>query len=395
MIPTVSTLPLTFRDPALAHALTTRLADLVAKAERPLAVMHVCGSHEQAIARYGLRSRLPAGLEILMGPGCPVCVTDAPEVDQAVALAQSGLHIVTYGDMMRVPGTTLSLDEARAMGAKVTVIYAATQALELARQYAQSPLIFFATGFETTAVATAAILANTANPQPDNLFVLSAHKWVPAAMEVVATLPDSRIDGYLAAGHAATITGSDIFEPFVARYRRPVVIAGFEPLDILAGLVVLVEQLIANQHRLINAFPRCVSPAGNARAMALLNRVFEMGNGEWRGIARVPNGNLHLRPEYARFDASLHFASRLTPTGIAPTHGGLDPELIALRQDSSACLCGKIMSGSATPSDCKLFGTRCRPEHPVGACMVSTEGACRIWLEHDLVAPPHSPPRST
>lgn len=393
MTPTASTLPLTFRDPAQAHALTNRLAALVAQAERPLAVMHVCGSHEQAIARYGLRSCLPPGLEVLMGPGCPVCVTDAPEVDQAVALAQSGLHIVTYGDMMRVPGTTLSLDEARAMGAKVTVIYAATQALELARQQAHSPLIFFATGFETTAVATAAILANTASPPPDNLFVLSAHKWVPAAMEVVATLPDSRIDGYLAAGHAATITGSDIFEPFVARYRRPVVIAGFEPLDILAALVVLVEQLVANQHQLINAFPRCVSTAGNTRAMALLNRVFEVGDGEWRGIARVPHGNLRIRPEYARHDASLHFAASLIPT-----HGGLDPELVALRQGvggTGACLCGKIMSGSATPSDCGLFGTRCRPEHPVGACMVSTEGACRIWLEHDLAAPPRMQPRPT
>lgn len=389
MTHTSSTLPLTFRDPALAHALTTRLADLVSKADRPLAVMHVCGSHEQAIARYGLRSRLPPGLEVLMGPGCPVCVTDAPEVDQAVALAQSGLHVLTYGDMMRVPGSTLSLDEARAQGAKVTVIYAATQAVEIARQNPDTPTLFFATGFETTAVATAAILSNR---PPDNLFVLSAHKWVPAAMEVVATLPDSRIDGYLAAGHAATITGSALFEPFVARYGRPVVIAGFEPLDILAALVLLVELLIRNQQVLVNAFPRCVSPAGNTRAMALLNRVFEVGDGEWRGIARVPHGNLRLRPEYARHDASLHFAASLIPT-----HHGLDPELVALRQGvggTGACLCGKIMSGSATPSDCKLFGTRCRPEHPVGACMVSTEGACRIWLEHDL-ATPRTQPRPT
>jgi hydrogenase expression/formation protein HypD len=390
---TPSTLPLSFRDPAQAQALTTRLAELVARSDRPLAVMHVCGSHEQAIARYGLRSRLPAGLEVLMGPGCPVCVTDAPEVDEAVALATSGLHILTYGDMMRVPGSTLSLDEVRAQGAKVTVIYAATQAVEVAHQHPDSPIVFFATGFETTAVATAAILANTANPPPDNLFVLSAHKWVPAAMEVVASLPDSRIDGYLAAGHAATITGSEIFEPFVQRYGRPVVIAGFEPLDILAALVVLVEQLIRHQQVLVNAFPRCVSRAGNTRAMALLNRVFEMGDGDWRGIARVPNGNLRLRPEYARYDASLHFQTHLaSPTthpslSSTPSTATIPPELLALRQDTSACLCGKIMTGAATPSDCRLFGTRCRPEHPVGACMVSTEGACRIWLEHDLARP--------
>lgn len=370
-----STRPLTFRDPALARALTTRLADLVSRADRPLAVMHVCGSHEQAIARYGLRSCLPEGLEVLMGPGCPVCVTDAPEVDQAVALAQSGLHVVTYGDMLRVPGSSMSLDEARAQGARVTVIYAATQAVAMARNSTE-PIIFFATGFETTAVATAAILS--AAP-PSNLFVLSAHKWVPAAMEVIAALPDSHIDGYLAAGHAATITGADIFEPFVARYKRPVVIAGFEPLDILGALVLLVEQLIRNQQVLVNAFQRCVSPGGNTRAMALLNRVFAMGDGHWRGIANVPHGNLVLRPEYANHDASQVFDERLVPTT-----GGIDPELLALRRDTAACLCGRIMSGSARPDDCGLFGTRCRPEFPVGACMVSTEGACRIWLEHGL-----------
>lgn len=368
---------LTFRDPDQARALTERLHRLVDQAGRPLTVMHVCGSHEQAIARYGLRARLPAALQVLMGPGCPVCVTDAPEVDQAVALAQAGLHVLTYGDMLRVPGSALSLDEARAQGARVSVIYAATQAVALARQSAE-PVVFFATGFETTAVATAAIL--TQDPPP-NLRVLSAHKWVPAAMEVIAALPESRIDGYLAAGHAATITGSDLFLPFVERVGRPVVIAGFEPLDILAALVLLVEQLVQGEHRLVNAFPRCVRPEGNTRAMALLRRVFTLGDGEWRGIAQVPGGNLRLRPEYAPFDASVAFAA------LTPAVRGLDPELLALRQDAAACRCGAILSGSARPDDCALFGTRCRPEHPVGACMVSTEGACRIWLEHGLATP--------
>jgi len=369
---------LTFRNQAQAQALTARLAELVRRADRDLTVMHVCGSHEQAIARYGLRARFPERLHVLMGPGCPVCVTDAPEVDQAVALAQSGLHVLTYGDMLRVPGTRISLDEARAMGARVTVIYAATQALEIARASAE-PVVFFATGFETTAVATAAILASAV---PANLFVLSAHKWVPAAMEVVASLPDSRIEGYLAAGHAATITGSALFEPFVARFMRPVVIAGFEPLDILAALVMLVDLLVNDKHELVNAFPRCVTEGGNARAIEHLWRVFAMGDGEWRGIARVPNGNLMLRPEYAKNDATRVFERHIAPCG-----DGVDPALLALRQDASACRCGAIMSGSARPDECALFGTGCRPEHPVGACMVSTEGACRIWLEHGLAHP--------
>jgi hydrogenase expression/formation protein HypD len=378
---------LTFRDPTLAEALFERLARQCARTDRELTVMHVCGSHEQAMARYGLRARLPANLRVLMGPGCPVCVTDAPEVDQAVALARAGFHVLTYGDMLRVPGSSLSLDDARALGARVTVIYAATQAVDIAR-CSDGPIIFFATGFETTAVATAALLADPANPPPPNLFVLSAHKWVPAAMEIVASLPDSHIEGYLAAGHAATITGSNLFEPFVARHRRPVVIAGFEPLDMLAALVLLVEQLVENRAELVNAFSRCVTPTGNARALKLLETVFETDSGQWRGIAQVPHGNLALRPEYANHDASKVFAEHIDAARLDPEApsalGPVSAQLVELRRDSSACRCGAIMSGSASPMDCALFGTACRPEHPVGACMVSTEGACRIWLEHGL-----------
>lgn len=391
-----------FRDREQARALRNRLARAVdralsAKAARArghesdavtsaapsetISVMHVCGSHEQAIARYGLRHDLPEGLRILMGPGCPVCVTDAPEIDEAVALARAGVHVLTYGDMLRVPGSTLSLDEARAMGARVTVIYAATQAVEIART-SREPVVFFATGFETTAVATAAIL--THDP-PENLLVLSAHKWVPAAMEVVAALPDSHIEGYLAAGHAATITGAKVFEPFVARHRVPVVIAGFEPLDILAGLVLLVEQLANGRAALENAFTRCVTDAGNTRAMALLNAVFALDAGEWRGIANVPHGNLILRDGFARHDARRVLAHHLgTDDATTPTPTGVPEELLAWRRDSAACQCGAIMSGRSRPDACPLFGTTCRPEHPVGACMVSSEGACRIWLEHGL-----------
>jgi hydrogenase expression/formation protein HypD len=253
--------PLQFRDPERGAALLRRLERAVERAVArlggPVSVMHVCGSHEQAIARYGLRARLPAGLDLRMGPGCPVCVTDAPEIDAAVALARSGLPVLTYGDMLRVPGTEMSLEDARAAGARVEVLYAATQAVEIARA-TPGPVVFFATGFETTAVTTAALLL-AAPPPPENLFVLSAHKWVPAAMEIVASDRRSRIAGYLAAGHAATITGFGLFEPFVARHGKPVVVAGFEPLDILAGLALLVEQIADGVARVENAFPRCVS----------------------------------------------------------------------------------------------------------------------------------------
>lgn len=356
-----------FRDVARGRALQARLDRLLGETERQVTVMHVCGSHEQAIARYGLRSRFPSNLRVQMGPGCPVCVTDAPEIDAAVALAQRGHRLLTYGDMLRVPGQAMSLEDARAAGARVEVIYAATQAAEIARASAE-PVIFFATGFETTAVATAAVLL--ADPPP-NLFVLSAHKWVPAAMEVVAADPDSAIEGYLAAGHAATITGHGLFEPFVRRHRRPVVVAGFEPLDLLSGLVLLVEQVLAGEAQVVNAFPRCVSEGGNRRALEALFRVFGMDDGEWRGIARVPRGDLRLSPEFSAHDASARFAAELAAA----------PPAVA-RAEAAACRCGAIMTGRMQPTDCRLFGVECRPSTPVGACMVSTEGVCRIWHEH-------------
>jgi hydrogenase expression/formation protein HypD len=360
---------LEFRDVEKGRRLQARLERAMARAGRPVTVMHVCGSHEQAIARYGLRARFPEHLHVQMGPGCPVCVTDAPEIDACVALARRGLRVLTYGDMLRVPGGGASLEDARAEGARVEVIYAATQAREIARA-TEEPVVFFATGFETTAVATAAVLL--ADPPP-NLFVLSAHKWVPAAMEVVAAAPDSKIEGYLAAGHAATITGYGVFEPFVAKHGRPVVVAGFEPLDLLSGLVLLVEQVLEAKAEVVNAFPRCVTREGNRRALDALARVFETGDGEWRGIARVPDGDLRLRPEYAAHDATVRFAAELAS---APP--------VAERALAAECRCGRIMMGLERPTDCRLFGKECRPEAPVGACMVSTEGVCRIWHEHGV-----------
>ncbi len=358
--------PLSFRDVQRGQALQARLCQVVAKASRPLTVMHVCGSHEQVIARYGMRQSFPPDLHVQMGPGCPVCVTDAPDIDAVIGLADAGLHVLTYGDMLAVPGSTGSLSDARTRGARVDVIYAATQALTIARSE-KDPVVFFATGFETTAVATAAILLQD---PPPNLFVYSAHKWVPAAMEIVARLPESPIEGFLAAGHAATITGSALFESFVETYRRPVVIAGFEPLDVLSGLICLVECIRDRRCDVVNAYPRCVTRSGNQRALAVLHRVFQMGDGPWRGIAQIPGGELELRAEFADHDARRRF-SKLLATAARSTH----------KPPSDACRCGAIMTGMAQPTDCAHFGQSCRPESPIGACMVSSEGPCRIWFE--------------
>jgi hydrogenase expression/formation protein HypD len=377
---------LKFRDPARAKELRDALDRVTAAVGRaPVSIMHVCGSHEQAIAKFGLRASFPKGLDVIMGPGCPVCITDLPEVDEAVVLASSGVRVATYGDMLRVPGTVESLGDAKAKGATVDVVYSVAQAVELARR-SDEDVVFFASGFETTAVATAAVLL--AEPPP-NFSVLSAHKYIPPVMEIVAEMPETRIEGFLAAGHAATITGWGVFERFVERHGIPVVVAGFEPLDILAGLVQLVELIRDETPRVVNAYPRCVTREGNRPAQEMLWKVFRPVGGRWRGIAHVPNGNLRLRDEWARFDARKRFEIDLTRFwDYAPA---------ALTQE---CICGDIMAGISSPSNCRLFGKECLPESPVGACMVSSEGTCKIWHQYgghpdlsDLSADPRPGPK--
>jgi len=355
---------LQFRDPALARSLAATLEKLMDDIGRPVAVMHVCGSHEQAIARFGLRSLFPKTLEVIMGPGCPVCVTDVPEVDEGVVLARQGVRIATFGDMLRVPGTVQSLADAQASGANIDVVYSPRQAVELARK-TDEEVVLFATGFETTAVATAAVILDD---PPPNFSVLSAHKYIPPVMEIVAEMPGSRVEGFLAAGHAATITGSAVFEAFVERHKVPVVVAGFEPMDILAGLVEMLELIRNGTPRVANMFPRCVSREGNLVAQRQLWRVFHPVGGRWRGIAHVPNGNLRLRDEFAYVDARKRFTIDL------PGLWDYAPPALA-----GQCICGDIMAGIRNPRDCRLFNRECVPENPVGACMVSNEGTCKIW----------------
>jgi hydrogenase expression/formation protein HypD len=360
--------PLKFRDPARAQALAAALDRATRDIGRqPVSVMHVCGSHEQAIARFGLRAVFPKDLNVIMGPGCPVCITDVPEVDEAIALARQGVHIATYGDMLRVPGSSRSLADAQAEGGRIHVVYSVGQALDLARSTAEE-VVFFATGFETTAVTTAAVVLGSV---PANFSILSAHKYIPPVMEIVAEMPDSRVEGFLAAGHAAAITGWGIFEDFVARHRTPVVVAGFEPLDILAGLLRLVELVRDREAAVVNMFPRCVTRPGNLRAQEQLWKVFRPIGGRWRGIAHVPNGNLRLKDEWAHVDARRRFRIDLT------TLWDQAPPALAHQ-----CICGDIMAGIACPTDCRLYGTSCVPDSPVGACMVSSEGTCRIWHQY-------------
>jgi hydrogenase expression/formation protein HypD len=356
---------LKFRDPVRAKGLAETLQRVVADIARPVSVMHVCGSHEQAIARFGLRTAFPKSLQVIMGPGCPVCVTDCPEIDEAVWLARQGVRITSYGDMLRVPGSSRSLADAAGEGGKVDSVYSVLQAVEIAEKHPDEEVVFFASGFETTAVATAAVILNGV---PRNFSVLSAHKYIPPAMEIVAEMPENKVEGFLAAGHAAAITGSDVFIPFVERHKLPVVVAGFEPLDVLAALVRLVELVKEGRPAVENMYPRCVTGPGNLAAQEKLWKVFRLHGGRWRGIAHIPNGNLRLRDEYAQVDARRRFEIRVSELwDHAPS------EL------TSQCICGDIMAGLRSPTDCTLFQKGCSPENPVGACMVSMEGTCRIW----------------
>ncbi|WP_396611338.1 hydrogenase formation protein HypD [Haloferax sp. S1W] len=359
---------LEFRDPQKARAIADSLTQIASELDDPPAtIMHVCGSHEQAIAKFGLRSMLPDTVRLIMGPGCPVCITDMPEVDEAVALAEQGVTVVTYGDMLKVPGTTKSLDDARAEGADVRVIYSAADAADIAAEE-DGEVVFFATGFETTAAPTAAVIQSDL---PENLSVLSAHKYVPPAMDIVAEMPDTDIQGYLAAGNAAIITGSGVFEGLVDRHGLPVVVGGFEPLDILAGITKLVEMIRDDEAAVENAYPRCVTHEGNELAQERLWEVFEAVGGQWRGIAHIPNANLRIRDDYAAVNARERFeidTSHLRDTSAS-----------RLADD---CICGDIMAGVADPVDCAMFGEECTPESPVGACMVSSEGTCKIWHEY-------------
>jgi hydrogenase expression/formation protein HypD len=361
---------LQFRNRETVRELAQRLASIVAATDhKPVTVMHVCGSHEQAIAKFGLRSLFPRDLDVIMGPGCPVCVTDVPEVDEAVVLARTGVHIASFGDMVRVPGSVQSLADAQSDGARVHVIYSPRQAVDLARALPDEQVVFFASGFETTAVATAALLLE--GDLPPNFSVLSAHKYIPPVMEIVAEMPKTRVEGFLAAGHAAIITGWGIFERFVERHHLPVVVAGFEPADIMAGLVELATLVRDRTPRVVNMFPRCVTREGNIQAQQKLWQVFRPIGGRWRGIAHIPNGNLRLREEWAHVDTRRRFEIDLTSLwDYAP------PQLAA------QCICGEIMAGIASPADCTLFGAQCMPDTPVGACMVSTEGTCRIWQQY-------------
>lgn len=329
---------------------------------RQLTFLHVCGTHENTIARYGLRSLLPDSVRIVAGPGCPVCVTSTCEIDSMIEIAQDHARVFTYGDMFSVPGSGRSLRDARADGADVQVVYSLADAISIARK-SPKPSAFFSIGFETTApLAATTVLAGV---PPDFYFQIS-HRLIPPAMRALLDAGEIRIDGLLCPGHVSTIIGAEPYEPFAREYGIPIAIAGFEPLDVMLALIDLVDQVNSGKPRVFNEYSRAVRWTGNRKAQGMIERVFETCDSEWRGLGTLPESGLRLRDEYRDLDVRNRFD--LKPREPAPMPPG--------------CRCADVLLGSADPSDCPLFGDRCTPPTPVGPCMVSSEGTCRIWYTY-------------
>ena len=349
-----------FRDPELARGQLDAIRRTVADHPGTLTLMEVCGTHTMAIYQHGILALLPDNIRLISGPGCPVCVTPVGYVDHAVALARRlDTIIATFGDMVRVPGSSSSLIREQAAGATVKVVYSPLDAVTLAEKHPDRSVVFLGVGFETTAPTIAGAVVTAKRKGLNNFFVLCAHKTIPLPMAVLADDPELQVDGYLCPAHVSAIIGANAYRPLAERHRVPCVITGFEPLDILQGVLMLARQIVAGEAQVETQYRRVVRPEGNPRAQTLLAEVFESCAANWRGIGVIPGSGLKLRPEYAAFDAALQL-----PVTVEPP------------REHAGCCCGEILKGQLRPADCPLFRTVCTPEEPVGACMVSSEGTC-------------------
>ncbi len=326
--------------------------------------MEFCGGHTVTIFRYAIRDVLPDEIEMVSGPGCPVCVTSMRDIDKAVLTAQSEDAIITtFGDMMKVPGSHSSLQEAKAEGADVRMVYSTMDALEIARTHRDRKVVFLGIGFETTAPTVAASILQAREKGIDNYSVLSMHKLSPPAIHAVLESGDVKLDGLICPGHVCAVIGAIPWENLAQKHHIPCVISGFEPLDILLAVDMIAAQIEDNLSNVEIAYRRGVKNEGNVHALNLMNRVFETSDAEWRGLGRIPRSGLKIKEEYSRFDAEKAFA--------------VEPEE---SREPPGCICGEILRGVKTPLDCKLFGKKCTPESPVGACMVSAEGCCSTYF---------------
>ncbi len=353
-----------YRNPELAKKLLERIRK---HSRKPARLMEFCGGHTNAIFRHGLRQLLPSSIEMLSGPGCPVCVTAAADLDRAIALGRLPSVIITsFGDMIRVPGSRASLQQAKADGADVRIVYSAQDALGIARDNPDKKVIFVGIGFETTAPTVAASILQAERENVDNYFVLSLHKVCPPIMKAILDLGEVRLDGIICPGHVSAIIGTHPYEFLARDYSIACAVSGFEPLDILLAVDRLVEQIESARPQVENPYSRGVRPEGNPAALRLMDTIFETGDADWRGIGSVPASGLTLRAEYTRFDAAKNFTIEPGPA-----------------REPKGCICGAILRGVNTPLECTLFRVTCTPESPVGPCMVSSEGSCAAYFQYE------------
>jgi len=336
----------------------------VKEIKKPVKFMHVCGTHEHTLSKYGLRPLLPKEIEILSGPGCPVCVCPAADIDKAIELGKRDDTIITtFGDMIRVPATNISLAELKAEGADVRIVYGPHDAVEIARENPDKEVIFFAIGFETTAPL---IGYEIKSGPPSNFSVICAHKLIPAALELLISQSQLKIDGFISPGHVSTIIGLKPFKIFSDAYKVPNVIAGFEPNDVLLGILMLLRQIKNKKFETLNEYSRVVKPEGNIIAQNVISEVFESVSSPWRGIGRILDGGLAIRDKYEGFDADKKFDIKIEKSQDIPP----------------GCSCHLIMVGKLYPNECELFGKMCTPLNPIGPCMVSQEGTCAIFYNY-------------
>ena len=357
-----------FRNPKAAAALRARIHDrarALPAGRKRVAIMEVCGSHTMAVSRYGIRQILPEQVELISGPGCPVCVTPPGYVDAAIELARSGIIIVTFGDMLNVPGSAQSLAQCRAAGGRIEICYSPTAALELAAGQPDREVVFLAIGFETTIAPVVSLVPEATRRGIDNLSLLTAFKLVPPALSALLADADVAVDAFLCPAHVSAIIGANAYRPY-AEKGVPCVIAGFEPLDILLGLDGVLEQVLAGQATVDNQYSRVVRPDGNPKAQALIGRYLVPVDATWRGMGTIPASGMALRGEFARHDAQKRFDIVVGPGTESP-----------------GCLCGDVIKGKRRPMECAMFGSACTPEHPVGPCMVSSEGSCSAAYKYE------------
>ncbi len=352
-----------YRDADLAGRLVSHIENITT---RPWTLMEVCGGQTHAIVRFGIDRLLPDGIELVHGPGCPVCVTPVEVIDRAIELAsRPEVTLCTFGDMARVPGSDSHLLACRAEGADVRIVYSPLDAIELARAEPEREVVFLAVGFETTAPANAAAVLQARRAGVENFGLLVSHVLVPPAMEAILSAPDNRVQAFLAAGHVCTVTGWEGYETIARHHRVPIVVTGFEPVDVLQGVAMCVEQLEAGRFEVENQYRRSARREGNRAAQEAVEQVFEVADRRWRGIGVLPQSGLVLRPEFAEFDAECRFG-----------------RVVCSEDAETQCIAGKILRGRAKPDECPAFGTACVPDHPLGAPMVSSEGACAAYLRY-------------